>query len=515
MTLPFPPRASTEVIQAHVDRIVPAYEAHLNDRGYSASLFSNLKRTARHIVAWLTVNESDVAALDIRSVDGFLSHDCDCPAEFRSQLNERSRSQAHRVLGYLIETGLAAVPPAIVTGGGLVEAFTGILKPQGYRASTIRSYRTLCRHFIVWLYRSNLELAEFDRDVLQRFLDHDCACAHPHFFARPNAFSGNRDAEARLARFASFLVERGVVADWRDPVPGASRGVHVDAFLGWLRRHRGVRDITLRNYDRCLRGLLLLLGDSPGTYDAASIRTAFLNRAESYSRGQIANEATALRSYLRFLAVQGLCRPGLVGAVPSISQQTEARLPRYVEEGDIEALIASCDTSTSIGLRDRAVLLLLARLALRPADITALQLGDLDWEQALIRVNGKSRRSAALPLSQEAGNALKDYILRARPRTECATVFLRSLAPHARLSSSAVGSIVRRAMKRIGVVNDGLPAAYLFRHSRATHLLRAGISLEAVGALLRHQSIKTTAIYARVDVPMLLDLAQPWPGELG
>ena len=213
MTLPFRPQASTGVIQAHVDQVIPAYGAQLNNLGYSASLFSNLRRTARHMIAWLTVNESDVAALDIRGVHSFLSHDCDCPVDFRSQLNDRSRWQAQSVLGYLIETGQAAVPSAIVTGGKLVEAFTGILTAQGYRASTIRTYQTLCRHFIVWPYRPALKLAEFDGGLLQRFLDHDCACPHPQFFAQPGAFSGSRDVEARLTRFANFLVERGVVAD--------------------------------------------------------------------------------------------------------------------------------------------------------------------------------------------------------------------------------------------------------------------------------------------------------------
>ena len=224
-------------------------------------------------------------------------------------------------------------------------------------------------------------------------------------------------------------------------------------------------------------------------------------------------EGSALRSYLCFLAAQGLCRPGLVAAVPSIPRRTASQLPRYVEQEDIEALIASCDTATSIGLRDRAVLLLLARLALRPGEVAALRLDDIDWEQALVAVSGKSRRSAALPLPQETGDTLKDYILRARPRTACPTVFPQFRAPHGCLSAAAVSAIVRRAMKRGGIDGEGLPAAYLFRHSRATHLLRGGAAPEAVGALLRHQSVKTTALYARVDAPMLLTVAQPWPEE--
>ena len=513
MALPIRPRASTGVIRALVDRVVPAYEAHLNERGCGPSAFSALTRTARHMLAWLTLCEADVAALDIRGVASFLGHACDCPADFRSNLNESSRWLAHAVLGYLIETGQTAVPAEIETGGRLVDEFAGSLTAQGYRASTMRTYQPCCRHFMVWLYLMGLELADIDGSVLRRFLDHDCACAHPQFLSRPRPFSGTRYTAAKLEAFADFLVDRDVVVDWREPLPKAHRSAHVEAFLAWLRQQRGVRETTLGNYSYALRAVLPLLGEHSASYDAASIRAALLDRAQSGKRGQAAHEATALRSYLRFLAVHGLCRPGLVGAVPTISRRPVAQLPRYVAEADVEALIASCAPATPVGLRDRAVLLLLARLALRPGDIAALRLDAIDWQQAVLTLCGKSRRTAALPLPQEVGDALKDYILRARPRTPDATVFQRALAPHAGLTSQAIGSIVKRAMKRAGIAGDGLPAASLFRHSRATHLLRGGASLETVGALLRHQSVQTTAIYARVDVPMLLSVAQPWPGE--
>ena len=513
MVLPIRPRTSTGVVQAVVDRVVPAYAKHLNERGCSPGLFSDLTRTARHMLAWLTLREADVATLDIRDAASFLSHACACPADFRTNLNERSHWLAHAVLRYLIETGQTAVPSAIVTGGRLVDEFTAALTAQGYRASTVRTYQPRCRHFIVWLYLAGLELAEIDDSVLQRFLDHDCACAQPQFLSRPRAFSQSRHKAAKLEAFVGFLVERGVVADWRTPAPRANPGAYAEDFLAWLRQHRGVREATLGNYSRALGTLLPLLGEDPAAYDAAAIRTVLLDRAQSCSPGQVANQATALRSYLRFLASAGLCRPGLLGAVPTIRRRPAAQLPRYVEEEAIEALIASCDRTTALGLRDRAVLLLLARLALRPGDIAALRLDDIDWQQAVLTVCGKSRRPAALPLPQQVGDALKDYILGARPRTPDTTVFQRALAPHAGLTSSAIGGIVKRAKKRAGISGDGLPAASLFRHSRATHLLRGGASLEAVGALLRHQSVKTTALYARVDVPLLLSVAQPWPGE--
>ena len=364
MVLTFRPHALSGVIQARLERVLPAYETHLNNQGCSAGFFSKLTGTARHLITWLTVNESDVAALDIRGVDGFVSHDCDCPAAFRSPRDEPSAWHAHRVLEYLLETGQAAMPSSIVTGRRARGSVCGQL--DGPRLSGSDS--ALLPEFLSPPDRLAVSLgADAGRDRRRRpaaVLDHDCACQHPQFFSRPNAFSGSPRVQAMLVRFARFLVRRGVVADWPDPVPEAGSEAPCRRLPRMMRQHRGARETTLRVYDRSLRALLPRLGDDPGTYAAVSIRTAMLERARAGSGSPV--ECSALRSYLRFLAARGLCPPGLAGAVPSIPKKAAALLPRHVDQGVIEALIASCDTATAIGLRDRAVLLLLARLALRP-----------------------------------------------------------------------------------------------------------------------------------------------------
>lgn len=532
------PRPSTAVIQAEIDRVLPAYQTHLRGLGCSASQYSSLTRTARHMVAWLALNDMDVAALDIRQVQAFSAHDCDCPSALLSVFGPQHRWQADRFLDHLLESGRATTPSAIVTGGNLVASLTASLKAQGYRQSTLDQYTRTCRHFIVWLYLSDLKLGEFDGGTLQRFLAHDCTCAHPRFLSRPRGFSGSCGAADSLARFAAFLINRNVVADWCGPAGGAScdhpagsqadwlrprrpppagrwrRHQHVEAFVAWSRQHQGLRPTTLKNYERHVRALLPLLGDNPDDYDAGSVRRVILERARQRSPGQVSNEATALRSYLRFLCANQLCRAGLDRAVPPIRGRSVPQLPRFVAEQAVEAMIASCDGATPIGIRDRAILLLLARLALRAADITNLRLEDIDWPQAVLKVRGKARHSASLPLPQEVGDAIRAYILRTRPRVADTTVFLRVPAPQHALTSTGVGLIVRRAMKRASIDPAGLPAAHLFRHSRATNLLRGGASLEAVGALLRHKTVRSTAIYARVDVPMLLEIAQPWPEDL-
>ena len=221
-----------------------------------------------------------------------------------------------------------------------------------------------------------------------------------------------------------------------------------------------------------------------------------------------------MRLYLRFLTSVGECRPGLVGAVPTPPSWRLSTLPRYLPSSDIERAIASCDTTSAVGVRDRAVLLLLARLGLRAGDVVGLELDDIDWRQARLLVCGKSRRPTGLPLPQDVGDALLEYIERVRPVVREDKVFLRIPAPHRPLqNSTSISVIANRALSRAGTTGRTPGGARVFRHSAATSLVRSGASLELVGTLLRHRLPNTTAIYAKVDVPMLLEVAEPWMGD--
>ncbi|WP_245320512.1 tyrosine-type recombinase/integrase [Bradyrhizobium lablabi] len=187
-------------------------------------------------------------------------------------------------------------------------------------------------------------------------------------------------------------------------------------------------------------------------------------------------------------------------------------VPRYIGTADVDRLIATCDRATPAGARDRAILLLLARLGLRAGDILALRLHDLDWQHATLTVRGKGRRETRLPLPQDAGDAVLDYLKRSRPCVARQELFLTSNAPFRALSGSTVSSVVRRAVDSSGIVAPS-KGANLLRHSAATAMLRGGATLDMVGAVLRHRSPDTTSHYAKVDIVMLQQIAQPWPGD--
>jgi integrase/recombinase XerD len=216
--------------------------------------------------------------------------------------------------------------------------------------------------------------------------------------------------------------------------------------------------------------------------------------------------------FVRFLIADGHCAVGLDAAIPPVAHWRLAALPRFLQPDDVERVIASCDPASPVGRRDRAILLLLARLGLRAGDVAHLRLSDIDWRKAWIHVCGKSRRETRLPLSQEVGQAIVAYLQDGRPRTTIDAVFVRCRAPLRALDSQgAVTAIVARALRRAGVARPSRGAAHLLRHSVATSMLRHGASLQEIGVLLRHRSIETTQIYAKVDVTALRSIAQLWP----
>ena len=221
---------------------------------------------------------------------------------------------------------------------------------------------------------------------------------------------------------------------------------------------------------------------------------------------------TALRAFLRFLAAEGRCQPYLDRALPTVPEWRLSALPRYLEAADVERLIAACDLNTSRGIRDRAILLLLARLGLRAGDIVAMQLDDLDWDAATVRVQGKGRKAVRLPLPQDAGEALLKYLVSVRPSANTNRVFLCVNAPIRPFATSAsIADIVRMALWRAGITNPPSKGAHLLRHSAATAMLRSGASLDTIATVLRHTSTDTTAYYAKVDIELLRQIAQPWP----
>ena len=221
---------------------------------------------------------------------------------------------------------------------------------------------------------------------------------------------------------------------------------------------------------------------------------------------------TGLRAFLRFCHLSGRTPRPLASAVPKVASWRLATLPKALDAGMVKMLLSSCDRRTTYGRRDFAVLTVLVRLGLRSGEVTALRLEDIDWRAGVLLIRGKGPKLEQLPLPADVGDAVASWLRRGRPRCAAREVFTRVRAPHGPLCSSGIAAIVYAACRRVGVPPV---SAHRLRHTAATEMLRAGAGLAEIGQVLRHQSMLTTAIYAKVDRASLRELASPWPTTNG
>jgi site-specific recombinase XerD len=223
--------------------------------------------------------------------------------------------------------------------------------------------------------------------------------------------------------------------------------------------------------------------------------------------------ATVLRGFLSFLFQRGRIAVNLAGAVPTVAGGRLSELPRFLEAEQVERVLRSCDRRRKVGKRDYAILLLLARLGLRAGEVANLTLDDIDWRTAELLIRGKGARLDRLPLLEDVGQALTDYLRKGRPDCSSRRVFIQAQAPYVGFASppNAICAIVRTALTRARIRTRHY-GAHVLRHSLATRMLGQGASLVQIGQVLRHQQVQTTEIYAKVNLNALRALALPWPG---
>lgn len=293
----------------------------------------------------------------------------------------------------------------------------------------------------------------------------------------------------------------------------------VDSYREHQRRTRGLREGTLDGYERLVRMFVrAALGEDPiepsrlGSGDVIGFVAAMRGRFSPRSMKAV---RTALRSFLRFLRFEGLCDERLEMAIPRVAHWRLSTLPRYLSDAQLALLLASLDASTRCGRRDRAIVLCLASLGLRPGELANLRLEDIDWRGGSVLLRGrKTRQGAVIPLPRDAGRAIVDYLREERPATDERRVFVQHLGTGRGrpLSSNTLSAAVVRALDRAGV-RSPLAGAYVLRHTVASRLVRRGATLKEVADFLGHRSLDTTAIYAKVDLVALREVALPWPTE--
>ena len=251
---------------------------------------------------------------------------------------------------------------------------------------------------------------------------------------------------------------------------------------------------------------------SVASLDASAVRRYVLDRCRNRSASFVKLLAAALRSFLHFLFLEGVTQTDFSIAVPPVRRWRLAAIPPFLTSEEVERVLATTDSSSASGCRARAMLLLLARLGLRAGEVAALELDDIRWDVGEIVVRGKGRLHDRLPLLDDVGEALARYVREARAPSPSRRVFLRRCAPHVELSGpTAVCRVARQALRHAGVVRAGRVGAHVFRHSLATRMIRRGASLAEIAQVLRHRSLDSTQLYAKVELEALGGVALPWP----
>jgi site-specific recombinase XerD len=383
-----------------------------------------------------------------------------------------------------------------------------LLSDRGYRGQTIREKLWTVARLARWMAARRLEVVDLDERRVDEFVK-----------AQHRGGRHRRGLRPTLLQWLGQLRNTGVVrtpAPIRDDSPGA---VLIARYTEHLKRERALAASTIAGYLAVVWTFvdehIKRAAACPAALRPGDVRDFLLARVGRMAPKRVQYMGTALRSFLRFLFLRGETGVDLAIAVPTVRQAHLASVPRHLSPKDVERLLNGCDCSSATGRRDRAILLLLARLGLRAGEIMALQLGDLRWRQGEIIVRGKGLILDRLPLPADAGQALALYLQKDRPAGPSRCVFLCRKAPHRGFSHpSTVTTIVMRALARAGLTPP-TRGAHLLRHSLATTMVRRGASFAEIGQVLRHRSPSTTEIYAKLDFGALRDVAMPWPVTCG
>ena len=412
---------------------------------------------------------------------------------------------------YLAEVGvLAPAPPVVRSRGGvprlLIGPLTGVIydlvswmKVQGYAAGTVMSVAETAARLSAWMGKAALTAGDVSHEVLERFVAAEAAgpVRHP-------------SSARRIVAVRKYLIACGLLGQPAVPtLQGTPVTAELDAWGGWL-TGRGIGVSTVADQRRWAGPFLTGLADGDGQVGWAQASCDEANRyvaarGPGYSLSSRRHLVTAVRSLLRWAFATGrIDCPVSAGVLRPPPRRPG--LPRGLTPAQVQAITAAADTTTAVGVRDLAVVMMFSRLGLRAGEVAGLMLDDIDWAAGRLSVVGKPARWLMLPLPADVGEALVDY-LKVRPASTDRAVFLRARPPLTRLTRQGISDIVARLAARAGL---GIIHAHRLRHTVATQVVAAGGSLTEARELLGHSRADVTVNYARTDLDSLRTLMLPW-----
>ena len=399
--------------------------------------------------------------------------------------------------------------------GSHLEDLAASLKQQNYSDNTIRGYLRSAARFNVWLVENQLSVAEAGETAVSRYFD---SLKKATVIGEPTVQFP--DQAVGLTHLVKILRRNLVLAPAAPPmtVPPTECERWLGCFDQYMERVIGAAPTTRDIYRRIVRRFVEeRFGNGPlnWTLIKAEQVSQFVTKEAATRKGFGRKvPAVAVRAALRFLVASGDLRDGLQAAVPTMRAWKHAALPRNITKDQVDRVLVDCSGNDPKARRNLAILLLLAKLGLRAKEVVRLELGAIDWKEGRLLIHtSKNHCERALPLSQEVGSALATYLMQGRPKSTSTRVFLTSQAPFEPLvGASAVSMVAKRALLRSGVPSGPLLGAHTFRHTVASEMVCGGVSFKEVADVLGHESLATTAIYAKLDLKALAQVALPWAG---
>ncbi|MGO9773194.1 MAG: site-specific integrase [Roseiarcus sp.] len=390
--------------------------------------------------------------------------------------------------------------------------FLKLLSNEGYARDTLRAYDRIAGLFCRAVERRGLVQADLTGKRIVQLRAAILDGVKPSVRTRKKLC---------LNRFIDALVEAGVA---RPPEPPKKAPTALDClrteYEAYLRDQRGLAKATIYRSLRFLdRFMAFRFGEEIGCLDdiTPSDIIAFLRKIMAREKpDQDKTPPTHLRNLFRFLFWSGKTKRDLASSLPLIARFRDTHLPRSLKPEDIQRLIDAVWSDNAVGRRNYAMLLVLARLGLRGPEVIAIQLDDIDWRAGTILIRGKGKRHDRMPLPEDAGKAIVDYIRNGR-RGPSRSLFVSNTVPYRPfVNAQILNTVLSGAFDQTGLKPpQKYIGTHLLRHSLATDMLRKGASLDEIGDVLRHRARASTMIYAKHDVEGLRSIARSWPGQGG
>ena len=391
-----------------------------------------------------------------------------------------------------------------------VEAFQALLERGQYAEGSSEKALRAWSHFSHWMTKCQLSAEQIDESIVEQFLDFHL----PRCDCHQAALRTRNDLSASLGHLLALLREQHVIVE--PPGPSGPVAEELARYNIHMRDARGLaigtREDRLARISQLLQckvaGKAIAIGELQPE-DVRSFIATELTRVNSASHARAVTGA--LRAYFRYRRTCGDAVNALLGAISLPVRWSQASLPRTLTTEEVQRLEAHCALVKRAPLRLVAMVRLALDLGLRVGEIAKLEIGDFDWRAGTVTLKRtKSQRQDILPLPAVTGHALSEYMRHERPATMLPSLFVRRLAPHDKpIGVDGVSRAIGRALRSANISRS----CHSLRHTLACRLVNSGSSIKEVADVLRHRSMDTSLIYAKLDLQLLAEVALPWPGS--